>query len=439
MVLPCAHAYEADVHYGLTRWLALKAGFDEPQADAIAVGNQRADSGLMDTLEVILEYACVGRFEEAARDVQRRHYPSDRAVPAAPQERAVTPGSAASRKPLERLLANAAGKEGLLLSKFGEALHTLQDSWSHAGVPGVPSPGGGLECAGPLASGHPEDRGGPNSHAADLTHRHPADVVQMAKVTYDALVAYPSVQGRKRDARPWADLTDAVGAFAKARTKTDKHDWFVAQGLQDTAFLELTTLPDGPRPGPLEFVGRKLPPLKGPTSTQHDAPADVKAFFDTLIARWLGAEPVEDVVAELAGAGPHDGKRPPKPDARLRELTARMKLWKVKDHGSVAELAHAMKPLSAAQLRTVDQLTKSGKAYVGPVSPQEAFFPLLAKGEYASPLLPYIVRELPAAGGNARTIAIARLMHAPYDTVGWIAQRRGDAWVLTDMVFAVDQ
>ena len=27
-----------------------------------------------------------------------------------------------------------------MLSKYGEALHTLQDSWSYAGVPGIPSP-----------------------------------------------------------------------------------------------------------------------------------------------------------------------------------------------------------------------------------------------------------------------------------------------------------
>jgi len=37
-----------------------------------------------------------------------------------------------------------------------------------------------------------------------------------------------------------------------------------------------------------------------------------------------------------------------------------------------------------------------------------------------------------------RAIAIARLRHAPYDTVGWIAERRGARWVLVDMVAMVD-
>jgi len=50
-------AYESDVHYGLTRWLALKAGFDPGQADAIALGNQRLDGGLVDTLTMSAEIA----------------------------------------------------------------------------------------------------------------------------------------------------------------------------------------------------------------------------------------------------------------------------------------------------------------------------------------------------------------------------------------------
>ena len=32
------------------------------------------------------------------------------------------------------------GKEGLMLSKYGEALHTLQDSWSTPACRGFPSP-----------------------------------------------------------------------------------------------------------------------------------------------------------------------------------------------------------------------------------------------------------------------------------------------------------
>jgi hypothetical protein len=434
-----AHAYEADVHFGLTQWLALQAGFDESQSQAIAVGNHRVDSGLMDTLEVNLEVACVGRHAEAAMEVQGRHYPAATQAPAAPQQRPVEPGSAAARRPMAELLARTPGKEGLLLSQFGATLHTLQDSWSHAGVPGTASPGGGLGCEAAHDSSHPAGRGGPQSHDADLTHRYPADVPAMARATYEALVAYPRVQGRERKPAAWDALAGVIERFARARTKTEKREWFVAQGLEDTNFLEGVSLPDGPKPGPLRSEARKLPPLKGPTSTQHDAPAEVRAFFDGLVARWLGSEPVARVVAELAGAGMSAGGGAPKPDARLRQLAARMTLWKLRDHGSAAALAHAAGPLNARQLAAVDRLAKTPAAFVA-ASPAEAFFPLLAKGEYASPLLPYIVRELPASPSRVpRMIAIARLRHAPYDTVGWIAERSADRWVLVDMVAAVDQ
>jgi len=48
-----AAAWEADVHFGLTRWLAVQAGFSAPQADAIATGNQRVDFGAMETMLLV--------------------------------------------------------------------------------------------------------------------------------------------------------------------------------------------------------------------------------------------------------------------------------------------------------------------------------------------------------------------------------------------------
>jgi len=37
------HSYESDVHYGLTWWLAQKAGYPDWQARAIATGDFRVD------------------------------------------------------------------------------------------------------------------------------------------------------------------------------------------------------------------------------------------------------------------------------------------------------------------------------------------------------------------------------------------------------------
>ena len=45
-----------------------------------------------------------------------------------------------------------------MLSKYGEAMHTLQDSWSYAGAPGIPEPGAGIVCD-PVYASAPSARG----------------------------------------------------------------------------------------------------------------------------------------------------------------------------------------------------------------------------------------------------------------------------------------
>jgi hypothetical protein len=435
-----AVAYEADVHFGLTRWLALRAGFNESQADAIAVADQRVDAGRVDSTELDLEYACAGRFPEVAQLAQRGHYPAEQAVPAPAADRVVQAGSAAARRELAEVTAAAKGKEGLMLGRFGRALHPLQDSWAHQGTPSRPQPGQSLGCDAALVSGHPTTRGGPDAHAADLTTRWPADTLAMAHATYDELLKWGAVEGQPRQPAPWESLAPLVEAFAKAATKTQKRAWFVAQGVPDTSFLEGISLPDGPDPGVLAWNGRMLPPLPGTASQQHDAPADVRAFFDRFLARWLGSERIEDVLAEMGPGKPraaaHASEEVPRSPA---ELAARLKLWKLRDHGSAAELAHAPAPLTAAQLKAVERLTRSPAAYVAPTSVAEALYSLQPSTPAPMPMLPYIVRALPAAAGGApRMIAIARLKHAPSDTVGWIAEKRGERWVLIDMVSSVD-
>ena len=434
--LPPAAAFESDVHYGLTRWLALRAGFEASHAEAVAVHNQRVDGGMIETQTLNLEYACAGRLDGPARQHQAASFPAAKAVPAVAVERAVVAGGDAARRALAALMAQASGKEGLLAGKLGEALHPLQDSWSHQGVPSAPDFGGVLECDSQRFSGPPAARGGAMSHAASLTARAPAETLAMAKASYDALVAYPPIEGRARRPAPWSTLEPLVAAFAKADTKTAKRAWFVAQGIADTGFLEGTSLPDGPEPGLLRWQGRKLLALPGAASTQHDAPVEARAFFDRLLARWLGEERIEDIVAEFAR--PPAGATKAEAARGTRELVARLKLWKLRDHGAAAALAHAPAPLTAAQLRAVDALVRAPRAFVGG-APGEAVFPLLPVAVQATPLVPYIVRPLPDADGRRRVVAILRFRHAPYDSVGWIAEHDGTRWALVAQVAAVDQ
>ena len=150
-----AHAYESDVHYGLTRWLALRAGYSESQADAIAIANLRVDGGLVESVQLGLEYACAGHFPEVAKLAQGARYPSARSVPAAPSDRIVHAGSEDARRSLHVAMNVVKGQEGLMLGRLGRALHSLQDSWAHQGVPSTPQFGDVLGCDATLASGHP--------------------------------------------------------------------------------------------------------------------------------------------------------------------------------------------------------------------------------------------------------------------------------------------
>jgi hypothetical protein len=432
-------AFEADVHFGLTRWLAQRAGFSAEQAESIAMGDQRVDGGLVDSNQLDLEYACAGRFPAIARQAQRDRFPSAKPVPAPPEERVVEAGSAAAHQALTELTATSKGKEGLLLGKFGHALHPLQDSWSHQGIPSQPQAARSLGgCDASLASNHPAARGGPDSHIADLTMRWPAETLAMAHSTYDELLKWGNIEGQPRKPALWDSLVQPIGEFSKASTKTQKRAWFLAQGMTDTQFLDGISLPDGPDPGDLQWRGRMLPPLPGIASQQHDAPADVRAFFDRFLSRWLGTERIEDVVADM-GPGrtppPRDGDEvPPSP----AELIARLKVWKLRDHGAAAELAHAPTPLSAAQLKAIDRLTRKPAAYVPPMVVSDAVYSLQPATPEPMPMLPYIVRALPPIGATQRMIAIARLKHAPYDTVGWIVEQQGKRWVLVGMVSSVD-
>src|SRR6266853_1182943 len=74
-------AFERDVHFGLTKWLALKAEFTPQEAEALATGDQRVDSGDMPFIELVTAYACLAKDKESSTLVERHHYPPPGRVP----------------------------------------------------------------------------------------------------------------------------------------------------------------------------------------------------------------------------------------------------------------------------------------------------------------------------------------------------------------------
>lgn len=433
---PPAGAYESDVHYGLTLWLAMRAGFDRAHAEAIALANQRVDGGAPETQTLNLEYACAGRMDQAARQFQASNFPSASLVPDAPQSRMVEAGGKASRQALNALADQLPGKEGLLAAKFGEALHILQDSWSNQGVPSAPDFADALACDLNRFSGAPVARGGPASHVPSMTFRWVDDTIAMAQATYGVLIAYPTIDQRARRPEAWDTLEPAIRSFALADTKTRKRDWFAAQGISDTGFLQATTLPDGPDPGPLQWLGWKFPLLQGNASNQHDAAPDIREFFDGLLARWFDNGPVEKIVEDF---GSHAAQTPSAHAIGAgRELSARLKVWRLHDHGAVAELAHVTGPYSTPQRRKIDKAARDARRGIAAMSTAQAVFPLLPVSTTPAPLVPYIVRVLPQRAGRDRALAILRLRHAPYDTVGLIAERERGEWKLVRLVSTVN-
>lgn len=435
-----ATAFEADVHYGLTDWLALQAGFEPLQAQIIATGDERVDSGDMPYIDVVAMYACLHRDEISARRAGEHHYPSAGKIPGPPETRSVEPNSSAARKAALATIEAGAGEAQFRLSQLGEGLHVLQDSWSNQGVPSVPQLGDvPSACDSRLAWGHPETRGGPGSHRADLTMYWPEDTVAMARATYDILKQYPSISGAQRKARNWDEIRPELDDFIKAPTKTEKARWFAAHGMNDVSFLEGISLRDGAEAFLQRWAGRKLPPLSGEESRQHAIDPQLLDFYNRFFARWLSGEDFAGVVAEFSKA-PDTSEETAGATMSSEQLESRLKLWRLRDHGRVAELALQREPLTAEERAAIDALAKQSDAYVRYEPLSLAYYPLLpvSNDSDVSPLLPFFIGMVPPNAGHPQAIAVAKFRHAPYNIVEVISENIDSQWRVTSIVSTVD-
>jgi hypothetical protein len=431
-------AYEADVHFGLTRWLAVQAGFEEWQAELIAVGDQRVESGDMLYVQPLPGYACLAIDKATAQSVRQLHFPSAVDVPAPAEQRQVTAGGDEALLAVRKMEKSEPAQAAFRLYLVGVALHPLQDSWAHQGVPEIARPFERFGACDPtLAWASPHERGGWNSHKADLVAAWPADARAMAEATYLALQAMPPVLGVQRSARPWKDLAVALDGFLRATTKAQKRKWFQAQGIADVSFLEGITLPDGGERFEQHWAGRKLPPIPTAASTQHHIDAGLLEAMSRFFSTWIQTRDFDALAAEVAAptGTSTNGVAP----ADRAELAARLRAWRVRDHGRVAELAHAPGPLSVDQRNTLAALAADPNQLARYEEPKEAFFPLLARGPEASPLLAFLTYPVdPAPGGNARAIAATKFRHAPYDTVEVLVERIDQRWRVLSIRAIVD-
>jgi hypothetical protein len=440
-----ARAWEDDVHFGLTEWLARQAGYEEPIARLLAERDVGVDEGVLDATTLVFWYACVSRDVTASELVRDHHFPSG-AGPGPPATRTVTPGDKwalrAARTEIERG-ARSEDERQDNLRRFGTALHALQDSWSHQGEPGIP-----FACNQDLAWGHPSARGGWIRHRADLTRQWPEDTVATARATWSALAAFAEVKPwvlarppagrsevRERLQAIWPRLAHDLESFAAARTKTEKLRWFVDHGFTEASILAHVTglsLPDGERP--LSRMNIPMAAALAPGAPvvlgSIPVPAGAAAFLRDFWNKWVSSRGLpamasiattfvaaRELTANLAAKG--------RPDDVAATALA---IWRIADHGQVERLGHVPPIPGSPAESELQLLLKDPASFTVADGITYAMRPLGAKG-------PALV--LLSAGGN-RYAAMGRFRNAPHDVVIAIAEQIGGAWKITELRSVVE-
>lgn len=432
-----AAAWEEDVHYGLTKWLALQAGLTETAAEGIAQRNVEADEGILDARHLVFWYACLSKDRNASALVKDYHFPGDADLPSPPFKRVVKQGGPyafrAVKIELVRKVKSEADQQDSL-NRFGKGLHALQDSWSHQGEPGIP-----WVCDKSLAWGHPSARGGWNSHGADVTRRWPDDTLAAAKATWDVLAAYATAHKSWAAAKPlsdWPSLDYDVKSFATATTKAEKAKWFRVHGFKEVNFLRKISLPDGDEPlSMLIFTLPFMSPVGPPQPLGAVVPREAAQFLQEFWNQWVGnrdyaatvtrfvavkqlskAFNVQDPIRNLKFQG----------DEVAIAQTA-LAMWRVADHGRVARLGH-LPPVPGSPAESEIKNLLGAGLFVLSDGLSQAMLPL---GKGGPPL------ALGPAGGD-RYAAFGRFRHAPHDVVMTIAERIDGQWRVTELISVVD-
>lgn len=438
-----AFGWQQDLHYGLSKWLAYKAGFSLNDAETIAIGVQSRDDGsLYPAPGTVFFRTCLQRDVDYSRLIQTFHFPSFGNVPGAPPQRAVAPGlteNAATElvwKEIKNSIANE--PPAIALRNLGISLHPLEDSWSHQGIPDMPP----RPCSQDLAWGHPANRGGYRSKKADITHLHVEDAVVTVRRTYELLEEFlkthPTLKSHG-EAR-WADLEPAVRAFAQASSKEDKLDWFRSQpdvpigSYTRKDFLKHISIPDSRKSlstrinslftrKPAEKAIQPMNELENWNS------APVSVAVDHLLDLWIVQKNLDGLTpftsAAFVAKGLVGDSHGTYDDTNLTKVAFGM--WLIRDQGVAEELNHGM-PMKAERWSAKDlevpmsELERQPLIEVGKL--KEAIHALETNAPYT--LVPVSGELIPLAEATeqAQNYVVAfQFFHAPDDVVLLFVQR----------------
>lgn len=441
-----AFAWESDFHYGLTKWLAIKAGFSTNDAETIAQGALNLDHGINDARFLVFHYACLGSDDlQASEKVRNEHFPSFENLPSQPTKRIVVAGSdAAAREALKEVGYTGPGDRKFVLKRFGETLHPLQDSWSHDGIPGIP-----WTCSDELAWGHPGARGGWWRHNADFTYLYPKDAINAAKATYEMMQAYLGKRRWPSSGMDWNSIEADVGKFAERATKSEKEEWFANEGFTNFDFLTETYLDDGkmqfPYSARLARMSTKTLPKALKELSGRESPDDLQMFFKEFFAAWIMEKEYKNVMnrfVDTEAVGRSMAKETRDAIAMSPDMVAaRFWIWRLRDHGLANKLGHGM-PLSSKQELLNDLWKSAGQpnALTAFESIRAALLPL------GKDVPPYLIVELPRRQTGEvfpekkgiQYAALARFKNAPYDVVMVTASKNKGEWRVVSLTWTID-
>ena len=450
-----AFAYEDDVHYGLTKWLALVAGMSAADAEVVARGTKEVDGGALDAVTLTFFYACVGNDNVGSELVQTHHFPSQGPIPGKASERAVTADSGPARTMAEDRIKNPqVNTRGAAwnLRHFGFGLHAYQDSFSHQGEPEIPG-FTFVRCNRELGWGHPQKRGGWNHHDADLTSWDQRTAAAMAAGTYQLICDYRKQVEGARCNKEWKDIAADVDRFIAADTKAKKWQWF-STGNPFSAqfsceFLREINLDNGSWSWCPNFkypdadFSAKLATQRNPPPEAAERAAVPAAFVRAALETWFVKRDVFSLTAFYVDQGSFKTAYGLADFNRVEDVqgasVAHFSAWLARDHGSVRnrltargpQLVDASRRIKAdVQWRGLNEPlpnasveNPAGTALVNYQSLEEALAPI-------SPGMQLFALHGAACldGKGECAVAAARLKKAPYETLLLELRRVDGRW-----------
>lgn len=311
------------------------------------------------------------------------------------------------------------------LLAFGRALHPLQDSWSHQGVPGVP-----WGCDPLIAWAHSDNRGGWKSHDADHTHRWPKDILEAARATYELLQDFLKRNPWSGSGSPrlWKTIEADIDAFSGAKTKTEKAAWFKSRKLPETTFLSSITLTDGTEAFIPWFLQRVFPMLQ----LRIDVPSEVSTLFDKFLSQWVTSTDYERLVSDYVDISRVAASAGLKKfgDDKSVALTM-LRMWQMRDHGRVTALGHG----DSNSKEGVGQFKDLAASVANPAN--HIKFKTLGEAmvPFGSPTGPRFIVVRPE---GAPYSALFQFRHTRYDVLVVGADRVGARWRIVSVGWAVE-